>query len=46
MEFKRAVIEYAEKNRNHKAAEKFHVAVKRIRRRRRRRTYFLANNNN
>ena len=45
MEFKRAVIEYAEKNSNHKAAEKFHVAVKRIRRRRRR-TYFLANNNN
>ena len=30
MEFKRAVIEYAEKNSNHKAAEKFHVAVKRL----------------
>ena len=30
MEFKREAIEYAEKNSNHKAAEKFHVAVKRI----------------
>ena len=27
-------IEYAEKNSNHKAAEKFHIAVKRIRERR------------
>ena len=31
MEFKREAIKYAEKNSNHKAAEKFHVAVKRIR---------------
>ena len=31
MEFRREAIEYAEKNRNHKAAEKFLVAVKRIR---------------
>ena len=31
MEFKREAIEYAEKNSNHKAAEKFLVAVKRIR---------------
>ena len=31
MEFKREAIEYAEKNSNHKAAEKFNVAVKRIR---------------
>ena len=31
MEFKREAIEYAEKNSNHKAGEKFHVAVKRIR---------------
>ena len=30
MEFKRETIEYAEKNSNHKAAEKFHVSVKRI----------------
>ena len=30
MEFKREVIEYAEKNSNHIAVEKFHVAVKRI----------------
>ena len=30
MEFKREAINYAEKNSNHKAAEKFHVAVKRI----------------
>ena len=31
MELKREAIEYAEKSRNHKATEKFHVAVKRIR---------------
>ena len=31
MEFKRKTIEYSEKNRNHKAAEKLHVAIKRIR---------------
>ena len=31
MEFKREAIEHAEKNNNHKAAEKFLVAVKRIR---------------
>ena len=31
MEFKREAIEYAEKNSYHKAAEKFHVAVKRMR---------------
>ena len=31
MELKREAIEYAEKNSNHKAAEKFRVAVKRIR---------------
>ena len=31
MEFKRQDIEYAEKNSNHKAAEKFQVAIKRIR---------------
>ena len=31
MEFKCEAIEYPEKNSNHKAAEKFHVAVKRIR---------------
>ena len=31
MEFRREAIEYAEKNCNHKAAEKFHAAVKRIR---------------
>ena len=31
MEFKREAIEYAEKNSNHKAAEKFRVVVKRIR---------------
>ena len=31
MEFKREAIEYAEKNTNHKVAEKFHIAVKRIR---------------
>ena len=30
MEFKREAIEYTEKNDNHKAAEKFHVTVKRI----------------
>ena len=30
IEFKREAIEYVEKNNNHKAAEKFHVAVKRI----------------
>ena len=30
MESKRDAIEYVEKNSNHKAAEKFHVAVKRI----------------
>ena len=30
MEFKREAIEYAEKNSNHKAAEKFRVVVKRI----------------
>ena len=31
MEFTREAIEYAKKNSNHKAAEKFLVAVKRIR---------------
>ena len=31
MEFKGEVIEYAEKNSNHKASEKIHVAVRRIR---------------
>ena len=31
MEFKRKAIEYAEKNSNHKAVEKFNVAVKQIR---------------
>ena len=31
VDFKRAAIEYAEKNSNHKAEEKFCVAVKRIR---------------
>ena len=31
MEFKHEAIEYAEKNSNHKAAEEFWVAVKRIR---------------
>ena len=31
MEFKREAIEYAEKNSNHKAAEKFRVVLKRIR---------------
>ena len=31
MEFKREAIGYAEKNNNHKAAEKFRLAVKRIR---------------
>ena len=31
MEFKCEAIEYAEKNSNHKAAEKFHVAAKQIR---------------
>ena len=31
MECRREAIEYAEKNSNHKAAEKFLVAVKRIR---------------
>ena len=31
MEFKPEAIEYAEKNSNHKAGEKFNVAVKRIR---------------
>ena len=31
MEFKREAIEYAEKNSNHKSAEKFNVAIKRIR---------------
>ena len=31
MEFKREAIEYSEKNSNHKAAEKFHVAAKRVR---------------
>ena len=31
MEFKRAAIEYAEKNSNYKAAENFRVSVKPIR---------------
>ena len=31
MEFKRQAIECVEKNSNHKAPEKFHAAVKRIR---------------
>ena len=31
MEFQREAIEYAEKNSNHKAKEKFNVAIKRIR---------------
>ena len=30
MEFKREATEYGEKNGNHRVAEKFHVAVKRI----------------
>ena len=30
MEFKREATEYGEKNSNHRVAEKFHVAVKRI----------------
>ena len=30
MEFKREAIEYAEKNSNHKAAEKYCVSVKRL----------------
>ena len=31
MEFKRQAIECVEKNSNHKAPEKFHAAIKRIR---------------
>ena len=30
MEFKREAIKYAETNSKHKAAEKFHVAVKKV----------------